>query len=92
MWSAGRRFRTDELVLALSEELSTDHMRVYCYALGLTKDVVETICKSRAGDSLSPTEKNYQVISLSRISLYMYDDHPEKAMMTMIMLIICWWW
>ena len=60
----------DELVLALSEELNTDDMRVYCYALGLTKDLMKEVCRSRPGASLSPTEKNFRVTTI--LTLYNY--------------------
>ncbi|KAK7478470.1 hypothetical protein BaRGS_00030316, partial [Batillaria attramentaria] len=46
----------DIMVLKLSETMSTDSIRVYCYALGMTKDAMKTI----QGKSLSPSEEKFR--------------------------------
>ncbi|KAK7478465.1 hypothetical protein BaRGS_00030311, partial [Batillaria attramentaria] len=48
----------DNTVLELSQTMSTDNIRVYCYALGMTKDELKTI--TIKGKSLTPSEKNFR--------------------------------
>ncbi|KAK7478467.1 hypothetical protein BaRGS_00030313, partial [Batillaria attramentaria] len=52
----------DNTVLELSQTMSTENIRVYCFALGMTKDELKTI----KGKSLTPSEKNFRMLSLTR--------------------------
>nr|KAG5693158.1 hypothetical protein BaRGS_035356 [Batillaria attramentaria] len=60
--TGGQLSTVDIMVLKLSETMSTDSIRLYCFALGMTKDAMKTI----QGKSLSPSEEKFRMLSLAK--------------------------